>query len=496
MTPPSGRTYRFGDSTRPGILLGLSGRQAIPVIGGVLLLAVTLQTPLPALVGLLGPIVGITVAFGRWRGTPLAETLVPATRQYALRRVGRSRWVRPPLLGTPGGEPLPDVLAGIELIESPVSWIAGRTTGMAIVHDQAVGTVTAVLRVHGRGFPLASAAEQDLILAGWGGALTSFARERCPVSRVVWQEWSHPIGAAGHQEFLASTGALTRFTPEADDYRGLLDQQAPAMVAHEILVSVTVEVQRVRVRRNTTSRIETAIDALADEVRMFMSRLEAAGLVIDGPLTPPELTVAIRVRSDPTRTGQLDTLTRSLAAATGRGAVEWGPMAVEADWGHVRVDGSIHRTYRVASWPQLPVASDWLGPLLTDARATRTVCVVMEPIPMSRAARAADREVMAREADAEMKERKGFRINAKERKRLADVEDRERELSEGHAEFRFVGLVDVTAPDLDALDDAAVAVEQAAGQSLIDLRPLEARHDRGWIACLPLGRNVANRSTQ
>ena len=114
---------------------------------------------------------------------------------------------------------------------------------------------------------------------------------------------------------------------------------------------------------------------------------------------------------------------------------------------------------------------------------------------MSRAARAADREVMAREADAELKERKGFRINARERKRLADVEARERELSEGHAEFRFVGLVDVSATDLDALDDAAVAVEQAAGQSLVDLRPLEARHDLGWVACLPVGRNIATRAT-
>ncbi len=170
-------------------------------------------------------------------------------------------------------------------------------------------------------------------------------------------------------------------------------------------------------------------------------------------------------------------------------------MTVEADWGHVRVDGSIHRTYRVASWPQLPVPTDWLGPLLTDARATRTVTVVMEPVPMSRAARAADREVMAREADAELKERKGFRINARERKRLADVEARERELSEGHAEFRFVGLVDVSATDLDALDDASVAVEQAAGQSLVDLRPLEARHDLGWVACLPVGRNIATRAT-
>jgi hypothetical protein len=130
---------------------------------------------------------------------------------------------------------------------------------------------------------------------------------------------------------------------------------------------------------------------------------------------------------------------------------------------------------------------------MSDTRSTRTVCVVMEPVPMSRAARAADREVTAREADADMKERKGFRINARERKRLADVEGRERELSEGHAEFRFVGLVDVVAADPDTLDDAAVLVEQAAGQALIDLRPLEARHDRAWVACLPLGRNIANR---
>lgn len=496
MTAPTNRTYRFGDSTRPGVLLGLSARQAVPIIAGVLWLALTLQTPLPPLIGLIGPVAGITIAFGHWRGTPLAETLVPATRLWWERHSGRSRWVRPPLLGTSTDEPLPKMLAGIEIIEAPAVWVAGRTSGMAVLVDRPAGTVTGVLRVHGRGFPLASGTEQDLILSGWGGSLTSFARERCPVSRVVWQEWAHPVGSAGHRDFLEQSGTLERNTPEAADYLALLDQQAPAMVAHEILLTVTVDQQRVRVRRNTANRLDTAIDALTDELRLFSSRLEAASLVVDGPLTPAETTAAIRLRSDPTRTAQLDTLTRSLAAATGRGGIEWGPMAVESEWGHVRVDGSMHRTYRIASWPQLPVGSDWLGPLLTDARATRTVCVVMEPVPMSRAARAADREVMAREADAEMKQRKGFRINARERKRLADVEDRERELSEGHAEFRFVGLVDVTAPDLDALDDAAVAVEQAAGQSLVDLRPLEARHDQGCVACLPLGRNVANRVTQ
>jgi hypothetical protein len=389
---------------------------------------------------------------------------------------------------------MPKVLAGLDMIEVPTDWILGRTTGMAVVKDRMAGTVTGVLRVHGRGFPLASATEQDLILVGWGSALTPFARERCPVTRVVWQEWAHPVGSTAHRDFLDTTGPTSRSSAEVDDYLALLDQQAPATVAHEILLSVTVDQHRVRTRRSAGSRVDAAIDALNDELRQLTARLEAAGLIVDGPLTPPELATAIRLRSDPTRTAQLDALGRSLAAASQRGGIEWGPMAVEPKWGDVRVDGSIHRTYRVANWPLLPVASDWLGPLLTDARATRTVCVVMEPVPMSRAARAADREVMSREADAELKERKGFRVNARERKRLVDVEARERELSEGHAEFRFVGIVDVTASDPDALDDAAVAVEQAAGQSLLDLRPLEARHDLGWVACLPLGRNVANRA--
>jgi hypothetical protein len=168
--------------------------------------------------------------------------------------------------------------------------------------------------------------------------------------------------------------------------------------------------------------------------------------------------------------------------------LEWGPMVVEADWRHVRVDGAYHRAYRVAGWPRLPVTGDWLGGLLADTACTRTVAVVLEPVPMGRAARAADREVMAREADSDLKERKGFRVNARERKRLADAERRERELSEGHAEFGFVGLVTVTAPTLDQLDGNCAVVEQAAAQCLLDLRPLDARHDRGWVAALPFGR--------
>ena len=165
-------------------------------------------------------------------------------------------------------------------------------------------------------------------------------------------------------------------------------------------------------------------------------------------------------------------------------------MAVEAAWGHVVVDGSFHRSYRVASWPMLPVGADWMAPLLTAASAIRTVTMVLEPVALTRAAQEANRQLTSIEADRQQKEGHGFRLTARERRRHADIEARERELAEGHPEFRHVGIVTVTAATLDELDDAAASVEQAAAQSMLDLRPLAARHVEGWVASLPIGRSV------
>ncbi len=486
------RTYRFSDSQRPGLLLGLSSRQAIPLATGVLLLAATLQTGLPPVVGVVGPVLGVSIAFGRWRGAPLTETLVPGanlTKRWLLRR---RRWVRPPLLGDNTGGALPDVLAGLELTETPPQPGALRPTAM--VRDRKAGTITAVLRVHGHGFPLASAREQDTMLSAWSGALSPFARERSAITTIAWQEWAHPVTSAAHVDFLESVGIRgRRDDPASLDYLALVDEQAPVTIAHDVLVTITADLRKIRTRRSITSRFGAGVETLMDEVRLFAARLDAAGLTVDPPLDAIELSAAIRVRSDPARGPQIAVLTRSLAAAARRGALEWGPMVVEPDWSHNRVDGAFHRSYRVASWPQLPVGSDWLNELLTGTQAVRTITVILEPVPMGRAARAADREVMSREADADMKTQKGFRVNARERKRLVDVEARERELSDGHAEFQFVGIVNVTATDLDSLDDACADVEQAAAQSLLDLRPLDARHELGWLASLPLGRALTRR---
>lgn len=126
--------------------------------------------------------------------------------------------------------------------------------------------------------------------------------------------------------------------------------------------------------------------------------------------------------------------------------------------------------------------------MLTVDNATRTVTVVLEPVPLAAASQDANRQLTSIEAHQQQKEQHGFRLTARERRRHADVETRERELAEGHPMFRHVGLVTVTAPNLDELEEACNRVEQAAAQSLVDLRPLAARQAEGWAASLPTGR--------
>ena len=62
----------------------------------------------------------------------------------------------------------------------------------------------------------------------------------------------------------------------------------------------------------------------------------------------------------------------------------------------------------------LPVGADWFGPLLTLDDATKTVTVVLEPVPLGQAAQDANRQMTSIEADQMQKERHGFRLTARE----------------------------------------------------------------------------------
>jgi hypothetical protein len=67
---------------------------------------------------------------------------------------------------------------------------------------------------------------------------------------------------------------------------------------------------------------------------------------------------------------------------------------------------------------------------------------------------------------------------------------REAELADGHASFRYSGFVTVSAPGGLELAAACETIVHAAGQCRLVLRRLYGEQARAYTCTLPLGRGV------
>jgi len=499
-TRDNARRYRFPPLVRAGLFGAMPPSQIITLgIGGGLSFAGIMAKLFPF--ALIPIAVAAVIAFKRVNGLPLHE-LIPLRCSWLLRRRHR-HWFRPiPLLGVNDRKPieLPPQLDGLELLEVTAPWASqGRVAGIGVIHDRTSGQLTGVLRVSGDGqFSLTGANEQDLRVGLWGDALAGFCRERSAVTRVGWQEWStttpaRSVRTSGADEQPA-VGTNDPVAAAQHDYRMLLERAAPAGVTHDVLVTLTIDIAKVRARRRQSkATLAAGIEALSDELRLFTARLEAAGLQVDPPLSPVDITTASRIRSHPTSAVTTRSQLWSLAAAVGISAGELAPMAVDEDFSHVQVDGSIHRGYWIEAWPRLDVPAAWMDLVLLGIQGTRTINLVFEPIAPSAAARAIDEAAIALETAEATKAKHGFRIRAADRRKREEVEQREHELVAGHGDLAYAGFFHVTATDLDALDELAADTEQTAAHAGVLLRPLEGRHGAAWAASLPLGRTLAQR---
>ena len=489
------RTYRFAPLMRAGLFGAMPTSQVVVLAVGCglsfvgILLRLFPWALLPALLA-------AVVAFKRVGGWALHELIPLKIAWWARRR--RHRWFRPvPLLEVDEQpvEAMPPVMDKLKLLDVEAAWVTtpGRLAGVGVIHDVDAGQLTAVLRVTGDGqFSLTSPDAQDTRLAMWGDALAGFCRERRTVCRIAWQEWSTstmveatlPVGDARN-------GPLAN---AAADYVELVTHAAPRSVSHDTLLSLTVDLNAVPARR--TRPIDTlagGLQLLIEELRLFTVRLEAAGLRVDPPLSPSELVMAVRTRSAPFAESQHASLASTLAAGLGVSASDLAPMAIAEEWECVRVDRAIHRSWWVEGWPRSEVPAVWMDLLLLGGQCTRTVTVVFEPVSPSQSARSVDEASVALESAEAAKSKRGFRVRASERRLREEVERREHELVAGYGELAYCGLITVTAPTLDELDDAAADFEQAATHAGVQLRPLEGRHGAGWVASLPLGRTLAQR---
>ena len=84
-----------------------------------------------------------------------------------------------------------------------------------------------------------------------------------------------------------------------------------------------------------------------------------------------------------------------------------------------------------------------------------------------------------------------FSTSARHTRERQSVDDRDVELADGHAQFRYSGYVGVTADSGAGLVEACASLEQAAGQARLDVRRLYGQQDGALLCLLPTGRGLA-----
>jgi hypothetical protein len=297
------------------------------------------------------------------------------------------------------------------------------------------------------------------------------AREGSSVRRVQWLASSFPDEGQGVRNYLATESAGGATSAGVASYEALLTDMDADACTHDVVLTV-----QVRLRKS----LEEGCDTLQRELTSLARQLSDADVLVEGVLSADDLAALLLRTYEPHGGG---------GQPAGAHGDPW-PMAMDEDWGHLRVDGLVHATYWVAEWPRTEVRSDFLAPLLLGS-ARATLSVVMEPLGPEQAIRKVEASRTADLADAELRRRSGFISTARHARESEVLARREAELADGHASFRYAGFVTVSAADQEELLPACEAVQHAAGQCRLVLRRLYGDQASAYTCTLPLGRGLS-----
>lgn len=501
------RRYRFAPLERRGLLLGLGGAQLATIgLGFVLaLLVMRSGSPTGGLVAA-GTVLAVAGALACW---PVAGKVpvawLPVVVAWLLRRSREPRRSPLPLAGiclrrSAGGDALRVaagdaglVIRGVRVLDVPTP---PGASPLGVVQDTATGMFAAVLGVEGRSLALLDGAEKERRLAAWGALLATVARPGSPVARVQWVERSSGGSSGELEQYLMA--AVPDAPPVArESYADVVAGAGPASQHRVAHLVVAVHPRKAGRALRGFGRGERAVcELLQRELRLLRGQAGGADLPVLRPLDPAALVDALTLGD-----GHAPRPVRGLGAGGHRpggpsrlGPTEWlrrrSPLAVDDGWAMARVDGAWFATYWIAEWPRLDVGPDFLSPLLLHG-GRRAISLVMAPVDPERAVREVGSARTADLADEELRRRAGFIPSTRRRREAEGVAQREAELADGHADYRFSGYVTVAGDDPRQLETSCAEVEQAARRAHLELRRLYGRQEEalGWT--LPLGRGLS-----
>lgn len=489
--------YSFGPLERRGMLLGLRGPQLVVlgVAGALALVALSVSPDGRGMaVAAFGAGVAAFVAFVPIAGRTVEEW-APVVVSWFIKGVsGERRFAsrRPSLGQTGAADPQPEWPAQLKGLTLLAAAAPSAPTGIGVIKDKRSGTYTGVLSVRGKSFSLLDEPEKARRLAVWAGILAGLAREGGFVHRLQWLERTIPDPGNELADYLKEAIAVPYHSASVRSYLEVLDDAGPVTQHHEVLVSLQVSAARSgRAIRAAGGGDAGACEILRRELSSLSRRLMQADFAVEGALTPRLLARTMRTAFDFSARADLARIESRSPERGGTSITNAAPMGTDERWGSFRSDATYHATYWIAEWPRVEVDPDFLAPLLLRTSGTRTVSLVMEPVKPLKAMRSVESARTQAMVDEQMRSRIGYMPTARRQREQQALEEHERDLSRGHAFFRFSGFVSVHAATPEALEAACGEVEQAAGQSFLDLRLLYGQQSEAFTwGALPLCRGL------
>ncbi|MCA0328464.1 MAG: hypothetical protein LCI03_01010 [Actinobacteria bacterium] len=474
-TTPTATAVRFGRLERRGVILGLTAGQ-VGLVASALLVVVGAEYT----TGMAGLVVSsplwlclAAVGLASVRGRPLVAWL-PVMGEWSVRRLlrGHVEIARPLQQPPTASLTLPGIVGRLTVIKSPA-------TGAAVVFDPRSGTATVVLAVQGCGFIFEDPATQDALVSDWGRLLAGLCQQG-DVARVQIL----------HRRSVGGTSRVRKWWAE----NGLVDAPWAARVVAELIADADTATERhewfiaVALRTSIGSKPSRAagLGSVDQQATAIASAVTAAGIGLRGWVTPTRLRRVLRCAYDPTA---LPDEVREAGEDALRTFI--GPMGFAETWDSVCTDNVHHAVYWISEWPRSDAHPGFLQPLLLASGAQRSFSLLVEPISAATALRDIRRAKVEHTADATQRARIGRIEDESTRAEAADLIRREQDLVAGHGDFRFAGLVAVTAHSHEELEEACRATETAAAQSMCDLRRLVGQQGLAHAAAtLPLARSL------
>lgn len=472
---------KFSRLSRRGVFLGLSGLQLLAVGLGAATLVLGLYAGAPVITF---PVIAAcaVAAFLTVGGRKVVEW-APIALQWLWRSAGgqltyRRRIVKPRPAGTLA---LPGDAGRLR------QWLDVET-GAVMVHDPHAATLTAIVGISHPAFILLDPAEQERRVVSWGRVLATACRSG-RIASVQVMERTLPDSGKGLAQWWDNHGDPDNAAESwaSATYAELIDRAGPAGERHASTISISLDMKVAgRAIRAAGGGMRGAATVLRQEMATMYAALRSADLSPSDWLTPGDLAVILRSAYDPAVAGALERhgeLGRDLATA--------GPVALTESWGSLRSDSAHHCVLWISEWPRSLVFPGFLAPVLLSSGIRRTFTLLYTPMRTDRAARDIRKKKTEYISDAAQRQRIGQIEDAQQSAEYQDVLQQEADLTAGHGVLRCTGLITVSAADLDELERAVAAVEQAAIQASCETRRLWGQQARAFATTsLPLCRTV------